>query len=232
MKNIKVYKTREGFGSISPLQAKRKWMDETYKSHAYKCFPVSLSNQLGWGISFPEDISFIWDGISDASPEHVKVTLGEKYVSPGRANGTISFNTGLMFVTDENNTLLSMPVPNQFIDGVSPFTTLLSTSFFRGDLPVAWKITKPNVEILIKAGTPVISIIPINLSELQNSEIIESNIREIPQNEFYAKGYEEAFKEANKMGEWTNFYRDAVDHTGKKKGEHQVKSIKLKGGTK
>lgn len=231
MKNIKVYKTREGFGRVSPLTAKRSWMDETYKAHAYKCFPVSLTNQLGWGISFPEDISFIWDGVSDSTSEHVKILSGEKYVYSERGNATISFNTGLMFVTEKNETLLSMPVPNQFLDGAVPFTTLLSTSFFRGDLPVAWRITKPNVEITIKANTPIISIVPINLDELQNSEMTELPIHQVPRSEFLTKEYSEAVAKTNAAGEWTNFYRDATDEKGKKIGEHQIKAIRLKGGT-
>jgi hypothetical protein len=173
MHNIEAYVIRQGLGSLSSLTAKRDWMDNTFDAHAYKCFPVSLTNQLGWGISFPEDISFIWDGISDSTPEHVKILSGEKYAYPGRANGTISFNTGIMFKTDENLTLLSMPVPNLFIDGAVPFTTLISTSFFGGELPVAWMITKANEVITIKAGTPIIAVIPIDLLAINNSEITD-----------------------------------------------------------
>lgn len=206
-------------------------MDETYESHAYKCFPVGLTNQLGWGISFPEDITFIWDGVCDATPDHVKVLAGEKYVYTSRANATISFLTGLMFVTEKDETLLSMPVPNQFIDGVVPFTTLISTSFFKGDLPVAWRITRPNVEITIKANTPIISIMPINLQDLQNSEIALSPITEISRPEFLKESYSAEVMAANAEGRWTNFYRDATDHKGNKLGEHQVKAIRLKGGS-
>lgn len=231
MKNIKVYRTRPGYANISPLSAKREWMDETWQAHAYKCFPVSLSNQLGWGISFPKDISFIWDGISDADASHVKILSGHDYVYTERANATVSFNTGLMFITDENTSLLSSPTPNQFIDGAQPFTTILSTSFFRGDLPVAWRITKPNTEIVIKAGTPVISILPINLSELQGSEMQEGRMQDLSRTDFLPPEYSDTVRDINLKGEWSNFYRNATNHIGKKLGEHQVKAIKLKGGT-
>ena len=231
MQKITVYKTRQGYADVNPLSAKREWMDETWQAHAYKCFPVSLSNQLGWALSFPEDIVFIWDGISDADGSHVKVLKGEKYVYTERANATISFNTGLMFTTDKDISLLSMPPANYFIDGAEPFTTLLSTSFFRGDLPVAWRITRPNIEITIKANTPIISIIPINLSLLQNSEMIESDINKVPHSEFLPPSYSDAVQEINKNGQWSNFYRNATDNFGKVLGQHQVKSIRLKGGT-
>lgn len=226
MHKIKAFK-QDGLGQISQLSVKRDWMDNTWEAHAYKCFPVSLTNQLGWGISFPEDITFIWDGINDASPEHIQVLAGEKYVSTGRANATLSFNTGISFETEDNISLLQMPVPNYPRDGVTPFSTLMSTSFYTGDLPCAWIITKPNVEITIKANTPVIAIIPIDLSDLQNSEIEFLPLSKKPQPKVNMDDYSETVYQINRTGKWTNFYRDAVDHKGNKLGSHQVKTIKL-----
>lgn len=232
MDNIKVFRTKERLGILEPLSAKREWMDNTFESHAYKCFPVSLSNQLGWGISFPEDISFIWDGISDSSPDHVKILSGQKYAYSGRANGTISFNSGLVFKTDTNLSLLSMPVPNLFIDGAVPFTTIMSSSFFTGPLPIAWMITKPNEVITIKAGTPVVAVLPIDLSSLNNSEMVFQDISKFSQNPYNnisdPNEYMETIKRLNNSGDWSNFYRDAVDHLKRKIGSHQVKSIRLK----
>ena len=231
MHNIKAYTIREGYGKVEPLSIKRDWMDNTWDSHAYKCFPVGLTNQLGWGISFPEDISFIWDGISDSTPDHVKILSGEKYAYSGRANATISFNTGLMFSTDSNASLLSMPVPNLFIDGAVPFTTLVSTSFFRGELPCAWMITKSNEVITIKAGTPIIAILPIDLEGLQHSEITFEPVESLPESTFDSNEYSNVIYELNRKAIWSNFYRDAVDHLKNSIGKHQVKAIRLKVNT-
>ena len=228
MYTIDVYELREGYGKLDPLSIKREWMDETWDAHAYKCFPVTLTNGLGWGISFPEDITFIWDGISDTSPDHVRVLSGNEYVSTGRSNATISFNTGLMFRTDQNTSMLQMPVPNQFIDGIQPFTTLISTSFYKGELPCAWRITRPNVEITIKAGTPVISILPISLGNINNSEMVVKSIKDLPTDHFNDFDYSSIVYELNKQGKWSNFYRDSVDPDGKSIGSHEVKSIRLK----
>ncbi len=228
MQKIAAYVTSPGLGIVEPLSINREWMDNTWEAHAYKCFPVGLANQLGWSISFPEDITFIWDGITDSLPEHVKILSGEKYAYAGRANGTISFNTGVMFKTEDHLSLLSMPAPNHFIDGAQAFTTLISTSFFRGELPCAWMITKPNVEITIKAGTPIISIIPIDLAQLQDSEIAFSPISSLDESSFNPADYSQTVYNMNRQGEWSNFYRDAVDHMGNKIGDHQVKRIKLK----
>jgi hypothetical protein len=227
MYSIEAFKTT-GLSNISQSPVKRDWMDETYDRHAYNCFPVTLTNSLGWSISFPEEISFVWDGISDSSPHHVRVLSGEKYVSTGRANGTISFNSGLGFKTDNNLSLLCIPTPNLFIRGVQCFTTLISTSFFHGDFPIAWKITEPMIKITIPANTPIANIIPISLTDLQNSEITFVDQSTIPSTNCDPKETMKKINEITQSGSWTNFYRDGVDACGNNLGEHEVKSIRLK----
>ncbi len=228
MSSINVYQPKNSKVNFSTVPIKRDWMDNTFDKHAYRCFPVSLANTLGWTFSYPEDISFIWDGISDSSDSHVKVLNGEEYVFTNRANATISFNSTLNFRTDENVSLLLMPVPNQFIDGVQGFTTIISTSVLDTALPYAWKITKANEVITIPANTPIVSIVPISLTDIQNTEVNlhDENFSQ----EYYQKisEYGKRSGEITKGGEWTNFYRDAVDHLGNKQGSHETKSLKLK----
>jgi len=126
---------------------------------------------------------------------------------------------------------LSFPVPNHFVDGATAITSILSTSFFEGPLPVAWKITRPFTPITIKANDPIIAIMPISLSELNNSTVNldqESNApvikRDIP---LTLEGAMEAAEKARIEGRWTDYYRDAVDYMGNSLGEHEVKSLKL-----
>ena len=176
---IKAFKLSEDAANLTQMPVKRDWMEETKSRHAYNCFPVTLTNSLGWSLSFPEDISFIWNGISDASPYHVKVLSGEKYVFTTRANATISFNTNINFHTEKDLSLLVMPPSNYFSNGATCFTTLISSSFFSGELPVAWKITEPNKIITIKANDPICTIIPISLTNIQDSEIKFYNPEEI-----------------------------------------------------
>lgn len=228
-RKIQVKVSRPGAGKIEQISATRPWMDESFDKHAYMCFPMALTNRLGWGISFPEDIVFIWDGIDDTTPNHVKVLKGEQYASPKRGNATLSFESGLIIKTDEDVTMLTMPVPNQFIAGTQCFTTLISTSFYMPEFPLAWKITKANEEITIPAGTPVASILPISLTQLQNDFVME--IDEEPVDHTYweeVKKYGDAAQEKNAVGDWSKMYRDAVDYNGQEIGRHETKSIKLK----
>ena len=124
--------------------------------------------------------------------------------------------------------MLAMPTPNWPIAGVWPFTTLISTSFFKGAFPIAFRITNPNVEITIPANTPIASVLPISLSDLNNSEAILKDPKNLPKDFFPKDDYGKIVSDINKAGKWTNFYRNATDHHGKTIGSHQVKVLKLK----
>jgi hypothetical protein len=231
MINLEVFKTGSYSANIEPLSGKRDWMDDTAEKHAYRCFPLSLSNQLGWSLSFPEDITFIWDGQLTTSPNNVKILEGEKYCSTERGNATISFNTNLVFKTDKNYSLLSYPVPNLFVDGATPMTTIISSSFFEGPLPVTWRVTRPFVPITVKANTPFIAVLPISLTNIHSSSAVVKPIESMERVEREVKptleGAIAASEKAYSNGGWTDFYRNAVDYMGNKLGEHEVKSIKL-----
>ncbi len=232
MKDIAVYRLGSNSANIDQLPLKRDWMDLTFDRHAYQCFPVSLANRLGWYISFPEDISFIWDGINDSTAGHVSILSGEKYVHPNRGNRTISFNTGIYFSSKKNVSLLTMPVPNQFIEGTQCFTTLLSTSVLENDFPVAWIVNKPNEVITIPANTPIAAVLPISLKDVQSYSLnIIDGVPELWKSPEWSKRMSDRAKASeakNSVGDWTHYYRDAVDHNGDSVGEHEAKKIIMK----
>ena len=205
-------------------------MDRTAQKHAYMCFPMTLTNGLGWGISFDKDIRAIWDGqeIEDGK-EHVTILEGADIANASRFHATISFRTGLIFKTDQDVSTLTMPVPNQFIRGVQAFTILMSTSFYKAELPLAMKITEPNVEIFIPAGTPVAAVMPISIGSLEND--FELQITNKSMDEDYnqeLKKYGEAAQEKNAIGDWSKMYRNAINYDGTSMGAHESKKIKLK----
>ena len=226
---ISVYKFPNHPVKIEQTKVQRDWMDQTYDKHAYKCFPVSFANSLGWSISFTEDIEFIWDGITDTTQDHVTILKSPPNVSNlGRGNATISFNTGLFFNTDKNISIISIVPPNYFIDGVVPFTSMMSTSFYDEAFPVAWRITRPNHKIIIPAGTPVATLIPISIGALSEIEL-DIYDKVFSQDKLEEKReYLEEWKKISEEGKFSNFYRDAVDHKGNSIGQHEKKSLHLK----
>jgi hypothetical protein len=231
MIDFEVYKSGPNPANVTPLSAKREWMDRTFDKHAYRCLPVTITNQLGWAISFPEDITFMWDGQISTSGDHVKVLSGEKYVLTTRGQATVSFETGLIFRTPENYSLLTYNVPNVFMRGVSSYTTIISSSFFEGPLPVAIKVTEPFIPITIKANEPVAAVFPISLTEIQNSTLTIKDMKDLPKIKREIPLYlDEAVKSAQDAaanGGWTDYYRNAIDYMGNKLGKHEAKSLKL-----
>lgn len=222
-RSIFAYQLNDDPAIIDQISIKRKWMDETVNKHAYQCMPVSLANTLGWAISFPEDISFIWDGVCDTSDSHIQIIKGSKYCSSARANATVSFNTYLKITTDQDITTLVMPVPNEFNENFQCFTSLISTSFYKSALPVAWRVLKPNIEISIPAGTPVAVFIPISLSGLQNFEVFMKKSK-------YVFDFREILfmKKMSESGKFSGLYKKAQNYKGESIGSHEVKTIKLK----
>lgn len=213
--------------NLQQLSIKREWMEKYEDKHAYHCFPISLSNTLGWGVSFPKEISFIWDGITDTTSKHIKVLSGEEYCSPSRGSATVTLQTGLFFVTDENTTLLTIPVPNAF-DQVAAqcYTTLMTTSFHRATLQIGWRAVIPDTLITIPANTPVASLIPISLKKIQEYEM---NVTKSPVPRQYLQEQGEharKFEEITKDGKFSHLYRNAKKQN--KDSVHEVRTLKLK----
>lgn len=218
-----------GDASVEQLPGSRIWMDETPNKHAYMCFPLSITNRLGWGISFPKDIRFIWDGITDTTPDHIKILEGHEYVSTARGNATISFLSGILVRTDENTSTMAMPVPNLFVRGAQCYTSTISTSFYMHEFPLAWRVTEPNIEIHIPAGQPVAAILPISLTGLQSEYTMEYIDQPMPGSYWEEiKKYGDEIEIKNGVGDWSKMYRDALNYRGEKIGSHELKSLKLK----
>jgi len=216
--------------SIEPLSVTRDWMDETPGKHAYHCFPVTQANTVGWTVSIPVDVTFLWDGINDTTGSHVTIIEGDSFVFTGRGQGSVSFNTNLLIRSEKDVSLLTMNCPNYFNPDYEVMSSVISTSFFRTPLPLAIKVLTPNKKITIKANTPIATILPISLSYLKDSVI---EIKKYPQEDLHAwnqtnKAYGDAAQAASKNGDWTDWYRDAVDQDGNSLGEHEAKSLKLR----
>lgn len=229
---IDVYREPGSFAVLDQLPMNRDWMDITFDRHAYQCFPVSMANRAGLGISFTEDISFIWDGINTSSDEHIKILKGSQFAHSKRGNRTVSLETGLYISPEKNISILTMPTPNIFLDGVQCISTIVSTSALVGSLPIALMVTKPHENIVIPAGTIVASILPISLTELNNTEVSiipgrPKRMSDPEWNDRMRKRGEES-QRLNSSGEWTHFYRNAVDHNGDKFGKHEAKKIVIR----
>lgn len=227
MFNISVEKTQGALFNIQPMSIKRDWMDATSENHAYRCFPVTQSNVIGWSLSCSNDIEFIWDGVNDQTPDRVQIFSPEGAYA-GRGQSSISLDTGLVFRTDKEVSILTINPVNYFNDEFETMSSVISTSFYDNPLPLAIKAKIANKRVVIKAGTPVATIIPISLSNLNGTNIEVVNYQDPDRKRLAANmSYGTAAQKINSVGEWTDWYRDAVNEKGETQGSHEIKTLKL-----
>jgi hypothetical protein len=224
---IKCYKKTQVTLDIAPMSIKRDWMDETPQGHAYRCHPVTSANVIGWNISCPVDIRFIWNGVNDTSSTNVTILEGHDFTQTGRGQSTVSFNTRFMLRTDEKMSVLTINPQNYFNHDIEVVSSLISTSFLDTDFPLAIKCKTANKEILIKAKTPIATIIPISLTSLQNESVEILNFENTQEYFEKLRSYGDAAQKINQSGEWTDWYRNAVNEKGESIGSHEVKNLKL-----
>lgn len=227
MSIIQCYKLSPNSLNISPMTIKRDWMDDTPQGHAYRCHPVTSANVIGWYISCPVDIKFIWNGINDTTPDNVTILEGKEYVYTGRGQSTVSFSTGFILRTEEKMSVLTITPQNYFNKDLEVMSSLVSTSFLNSDFPLAVKCMTPNKEITIKANTPIATIIPISITSLKDESVEIFNFDNIEERNRKMEAYGNAAQEINKLGQWTDWYRNAVNEKGESIGSHEVKNLKL-----
>ena len=214
--------------NITKPSLKRDWIQD---SGPYYGLPMSIMLQFGFFVSFPEDISFTWNGNFEKSNavnkkiNSIEVHEGKEFIYLDRGIGTVSFSTNLMLETKDDVSLMTLPVPNQFIDGVHCYSTALSTSFFPGELHVVWKITRPDHRITIKSGTPVAIIVPISLKQFENVNAFIHD--EYPEHIYTYMNQEYSDSLKSKPDTPSGFYRKATDHLGKKVGKHELLNFKF-----
>jgi hypothetical protein len=227
MFNILVEKTPGCLFEISPMSIKRDWMDDTSENHAYRCFPVTQANVVGYSLSCIEDIEFEWDGINDQTPDRVQIFNPPRAYS-GRGQSSISMDTGLIFKTDQNVSILAINPVNYFSDEFETMSYVVSTSFYDNPFPLALKAKVANKRVVIKAGTPVATIIPISLTQLNNTVVTLVDYKDEDRKRVEANiSYGEAAQVLNSTGEWTDWYRNAVNEKQESLGSHEVKTLKL-----
>lgn len=228
MYNISVEKTPGCLFEISPMSIKRDWMDQTSENHAYRCFPVTQANVIGYSLSCKEDIEFIWDGVNDQTSDHIEIIKAPEGAYGGRGQSSISLHTGLIFRTEQDVSIFTVNPVNYFSNDFETMSSLISTSFYDNPLPLAIKAKSSNRNIIIKAGTPLATIIPISLSSLNNTSIEIVDYKDEDRKRVEANiSYGEAAQVVNSTGQWTDWYRNAVNEKQESLGSHEVKTLKL-----
>jgi hypothetical protein len=183
---------------------------------------------IGWNLSWNKDIRFVWNGINNSGSDNINVIGESDNIYTGRGQSSLSFITGIVFKTEPNVSLVAINPVNYFNQEFETMSSLISTSWFDNDFPLAIKAKIPNKEILIKAGQPLATIIPISLTSLDNTSIdIYDYLDENGIRRKNHESYGQASQEINQRGEWTDWYRDAVNEKNETLGKHETKALRL-----
>jgi hypothetical protein len=227
MFNISVERMEGSIFNLKPMSVKRDWMDKTSERHAYRCFPVTQANVIGWSLSCSQDIVFTWDGLNDQTPDHVKISNPASGYG-GRGQSSISLDTGLVFKTNSDVSIWTIHPVNYFNDDFETMSNLISTSFYDKPLPLSIRAKKANIETIIKAKTPVATIIPISLTNLDQTSIKITKYSDPSNSRNEAnQNYGRAAQEFNSNGKFTDWYRDSVNENKQSLGSHEVKVLRL-----
>lgn len=192
---------------------------------------MTNANVSGWDFVLPQDVTVIWDGISDSSPEHIKIIDGQYFngielVRTTTSNGMLTFNLGVTIETDKNHYSILKGSPNYFFNDASPVEVIIRSDYYNFlENFICWKIITPNKPITFKKGMPIAFLLNYPVELLQetsiNFESINDNQEKLDQISEYLKLKEHAGANLNDW-EWTHSYKKGLTYK-----ESQVK-INLK----
>jgi hypothetical protein len=221
MYSVDVYKDNDFLptAKIEQLKVRRSGANDGI----YNCPPMLAANNIAYGIYFEQDISFTWDGNGKNPAKGIE---GKDIIGEDRG-GSVTFHTNLIFKTDDKTSMFTMQVPNQELEDATLASNLLSTSFFTTQLPVVWRLHVAK-KYFVPAGTYIAAIMPISLSELNNSEINFYTNTTFPFKNIHGnKDYIKLLNEGLLKEKPKKFYQKGIDHLGNKIGKHEVNKLNL-----
>ena len=134
---IKLWKQEPNseYPKVRQASIHRDYIKDTHKSHAYHCQPMTNANVSGWDFILPQDVTVIWDGVSDSSPDHIKIIEGQYFagselVRTNTANGMLTFNLGVSIETDKNHYSIIKGSPNYFFNDAIPVEVIIRTDHY------------------------------------------------------------------------------------------------------
>jgi len=143
---------------------KRDW----FTPHFYRCLPLSIANQYGFQIVAPFSFNAIWNG-SDLN-DGIQFTFFESseslikkppVVRSHFGHGIITFEPPWQFRTPNGVNLMTINPPNSIINNITVMSGVIETDNLQRDFTFNLKIQEPNRLVSIKAGQPIVTLLPI-----------------------------------------------------------------------
>jgi hypothetical protein len=177
---------------------------------------MTNANVSGWDFILPQDVTVIWDGINDASPDHIKIIEGQYFndielIRTNTSNGMLTFNLGVSIETDKNHYSILKGSPNYFFNDAFPVEVIIRTDYYNFfENFICWKITTANKPITFKKGMPIAMLLNYPIDLLESTVISFSDINNNQEKLEQVKQYTELKENlGSKLSnwEWTHSYK-------------------------
>lgn len=193
---------------IAEGQRARDWMNKS--PHAYRCTPLTISNEYGWDILLPYDLELEWDGTIEKEGLRIINPINNG-VKSHFGSGTVTFEPGFNIKTKKDVFTMVCPVSNEFNVNFIPLSAIIETDKLDYPWFLTIKILKTGIT-KIEKNTRIARIFPINIKYSISELIIENMMpddRKQKEKEFADKR-SQSIKENEK---WTKQYINMVDYT-------------------
>jgi hypothetical protein len=180
---------------------------------------MSMSNMHGWEFTLPHDVVVVWDGVSNAQSDHVKILSGEKLgnltiATTITGNATITFHFNVNVETDKGHYCLLSGPPNYPFEGAQPLNAVWRSDFYNySQINFCWRMTKANEEITFPKGMPVMFLMNYPIGLLEKTEIEFKNVEDAPTLKDRAEKYtkkRQSFYASSPAWSWGNFYKKGI----------------------
>jgi Family of unknown function (DUF6065) len=174
---------------VRPARSRRKWMNQTPNSYAYRCLPLSIANAHGWEVRCPLTFEAEWNGGSKT--DDVQITfeeggnsfLGTKktaLVESHFGSGILTFTLGVIIRTCPGYDLWVTGPVNEFKDGIQALSAIMETYWMPFMFTMNWKFTRPNLKVKFEKDEPFCFFFPIEHGLLERFNPTFKQISEDP----------------------------------------------------
>src|SRR3954462_13487746 len=84
---------------IEPAPIPRPWMDSAHQRHPYRCLPLVIANQCGWGLRNPTGFSAYWYGGAAKEDVELRFDKPENRIVRHFGSGVTMFTIPFLFRT-------------------------------------------------------------------------------------------------------------------------------------
>ena len=225
---------------VEPLNGRRDWMDNTNDKYAYKCLPLTVANQYGWGVYGPTGFTAEWDGGEDLDSIKIEYDQEDNFVASHFGHGILTISVDFLVTTNKSVSIFIQGPPNFFKDGISPLNGIVETDWLPFTFTFNYRFTRPG-KVRFEKEEPLFSFFPIQRGYVESFSTsygsIEENNKLNKDYETYRKSREDYL--TNNDGSFQKFYIntsipnkdfDIEDHSTKIKIKNFKKSGENFGG--